>query len=215
MLLKVILPEPGFTNKLHNLPIILALENDPAVTVLQSNDFLNLELAHSPGFKNIIKNRRHILSFKAGTKNQLQSLLAVEGNKQIFDSLIQEFEGDEYVISKYSSPGGEILEAYNSKKQKELVLSYAYGVIVITNEALFAEDALKSIRKRNSLFEKATLNFSSNYIYLKQQAMKNWVDNITKNNVSEFYKWFESIEECELKLNEEGTLAKANFYFNS
>ena len=132
-------------NKLHNLPIILALENDPAVTVLQSNDFLNLELAHSPGFKNIIKNRRHILSFKAGTKNQLQSLLAVEGNKQIFDSLIQEFEGDEYVISKYSSPGGEILEAYNSKKQKELVLSYAYGVIVITNEALFAEDALKSM----------------------------------------------------------------------
>ena len=201
-------------NKLHNISLINVLENDGSLELLQPNDFLKLELAHAPGFKSLFKNKLMVLSFKVGAKNQLESLLAIEANQEKYDSLIHEVLGNEYTISKYSSPSGELMEVYNAQKQKELVISYAYGVIVISNEALFAEETLKSIRNHESLFKKARFDFTSNTIYLKQAAMQKWVDNITQNNTSEFYQWFENIDECEFKLNAEGTFAKANLFFS-
>ena len=200
--------------RLHNLSLVSALENDGSVEVLYPNDFLKQELAHTPALKKLFRNRKHILSFKAGTRNQLQSLLAVEAGRDTYDSLMQDIIMQDYTVSRYRAPSGEIIEAYNSQKQKELVLCYVYGVIVISSETLFAEETLNSIAGHVSLFKKAELNFSANFIYIKETAMRTWVDEVTKNHTSEFYKWFESIEEAEFKLNEEGSMAVAALYFN-
>lgn len=200
--------------KLHNLPLVDALENDGEITLLQDNDILKLEITHSPIFKNLIKNKRHILSFRAGAKSQLQSLLAVEVSRDAYDSLMQQFFDEGYSKSNYNSPSGEIIEVYNSSKQKELVVSYALGVMVLTNEALFAEETLKNIRSHSGVFVQADLNFNSNSLYVKQENLRQWVDNFTTNHTSEFYQWFENIDECEAKLNDEGSLADMRFYYS-
>ena len=60
--------------KLHNLSLIQEIENDDAIELLQPKDFLKLEIAHAPYFKQLIQNHRHVLSFKVDAQNQLQSL---------------------------------------------------------------------------------------------------------------------------------------------
>ncbi len=200
--------------KLHNLSLIQEIENDDAIELLQPKDFLKLEIAHAPYFKQLIQNHRHVLSFKVDAQNQLQSLLAIEGNNDLYKKILDEIIGNDYEIVSYSSPSGEIKEAYNSKKEKELVLSFTRGVIVISNEALYAEETLAQIKDHVSFFTQAKLNFTSNYIYIKEAALQRWVSGVTQNHTSEFYQWFEAIDEIELKLNDEGTLANTRLFFS-
>ncbi len=200
--------------KLHNLPLVDAIENDGEIALLADNDILKLEITHSPIFKSLIKNKRHILSFRAGANSQLQSLLSVEVSRSAYDSLLQQVFDEGYSKANYNSPSGEIIEIYNASKQKELVVSYALGVMVISNEALFAEETLKNIRSHSKVFEQASLNFNENILYVKQVNMQQWVENFTTNHTSEFYQWFENIDECEVKLNDEGSLADMHFYYS-
>jgi hypothetical protein len=200
--------------KLHNLPLVGEIENDGSFELLVQDDFFKLEVSHAPGIKRIIKDKRMVLSFKTTPGNQLQSLLAVEAGPRVFESLQLELTGDSYTITSYKSPVGEIKEVYNALKQKELVMAYANGVVIITSEALFAEETLKAIRNHDACFNQVSLDFTSDHVYLKEAALRQWVDNFTKNNNAEFYSWFERIDECDLRLNEDGTLARARIYFD-
>lgn len=194
-------------HKLHNYPLIQQLEDDDRLQTLTGNDFLHSELAHADFFKAMLKGKRVSLCFKANSENYLQSMLAVEIDRKSFDSLVREVVMKDYSTSSYSAPYGEITEAYNSSRMKELALSYAHGVMIISHEALFVEEAQKSISKHYTTFKSYTPVYAGAHLYLNQEALEQWVQSVTVKAQSEFYHWMEGIDECEFLPDATGSKA--------